>query len=268
MEILILLGVAVVVVLLARAYNRHTDNLYGEELRARAMTVKREPATGVPDHRLSPGQHRAAGSQPPPLPRRITSFDFEIVRREATSIEQEIAAAVNGNHHGDPIITLVSGERLVVREVLLFDVNKVAEINSLKAQAGNELQGFTTGLGFWGSPGWVIGGALALGAVESMISNAKQKTGLRLLKLAAEKFDQLPDNSVFVSVDRIRSLQAPNPQNWSAMTSIGNVRFIHNGEDFVTVRTANGEITFRWSQVTSYVPPREARPLLPVSAAA
>jgi len=52
------------------------------------------------------------------------------------------------------------------------------------------------------------------------------------------------------------------------MTSIGNVRFIHNGEDFVTVRTANGEITFRWSQVTSYVPPREARPLLPVSAAA
>jgi hypothetical protein len=60
----------------------------------------------------------------------------------------------------------------VVEEVLLYDVNKVAEINSLKARAGNELQGFTTGLGFWGSPGWVIGGALALGAVEGMISNA------------------------------------------------------------------------------------------------
>ena len=182
-------------------------------------------------------------------------------------IEQEIAAALNGEYNGCPIITLVSGERLVVREVLLYDVNKVAEINSLKAQAGNELQGFTTGLGFWGSPGWVIGGALALGAVESMISNAKQKTGLQLLRLAAEKFNQLPNNSVFVSVDRIRSLQTPNPQNWSAMTSIG-ARFIHNGEDFVTVRTADGEIAFRWSQVTSYAPPREARPLLPVPAAA
>ena len=86
--------------------------------------------------------------------------------------------------------------------------------------------------------------------------------------LAAERFNQLPNNSAFVSVDRIHSLQTPNPQNWSAMTSIRNARFIHNGEDFVTVRTADGEITFRWSQVTSYAPPREARPLLPVPAAA
>jgi hypothetical protein len=181
--------------------------------------------------------------------------------------EQEIAAAVNGGN-GCPIITLVSGERLVVREVLLYEENKVAEINSLKAQAGNELQGFTTGLGFWGSPGWVIGGALALGAVESMISNSKQKTGLRLLRLAAEKFNQLPNNSAFVSVDRIRSLETPNPQSWSAMTSIGSARFIHNGEDFVTVRTADGEIAFRWSQVASYVPPREAQAPLPAPAAA
>ena len=167
---------------------------------------------------------------------------------------------MNGKYNGGPIITLVSGERLVVGEVLLYDVNKVAEINSLKAQAGDELQGFTTGLGFWGSPGWVIGGALALGAVEGMISNAKQKTGLRLLTLAAEKFNQLPNNSVFVSVDRIHSLQTPNPQNWSAMTSIGGTRFIHNGEDFVTVRTADGEITFRWSQLPpTYRPVRHNR---------
>jgi len=204
----------------------------------------------------------------PGAPRRITSDDFEIVRREASCIEQESVAAVNGKYNGGPIITLVSGERLVVEEVLLYDVNKVAEINSLKARAGNELQGFTTGLGFWGSPGWVIGGALALGAVEGMISNAKQKTGLRLLKLAAEKFNQLPNNSVFVSVNRICSLQTPNPQSWSAITSIGSARFIHNGEDFVTVRTPDGEITFRWSHVASYVPPREPQPLLPVAAAA
>jgi len=203
-----------------------------------------------------------------PAPRRIASDDFEIVRREASCIEQGRVAEVNGKYNGGPIITLVSGERLVVEEVLLYDVNKVAEINSLKARAGNELQGFTTGLGFWGSPGWVIGGAFALGAVEGMISNAKQKTGLRLLKLAAEKFNQLPNNSVFVSVNRICSLQTPNPQSWSAITSIGSARFIHNGEDFVTVRTPDGEITFRWSQVASYVPPREPQPLLPVAAAA
>jgi hypothetical protein len=198
-------------------------------------SVKHEPATRVE-------------------PRPITSDDFGIVWQEAS--------------YGGPIITLVSGERLVVEEALLYDVNKVAEFNSLKAYASNELQGFTTGLGFWGSPGWVIGGALALGAVEGMISNAKQKNGLRLLKLAAEKFNQLPNNSVFVSINRICNLQTPNPQSWSAMTSIGSARFIHNGEDFVTVRTADGGITFRWSQVASYVPPREAQPLLPVPAAA
>ena len=52
------------------------------------------------------------------------------------------------------------------------------------------------------------------------------------------------------------------------MTTMGSNRFIHNGEDFVTVRTADGEITFRWSQVASYVPPRETKLLLPVLAAA
>jgi hypothetical protein len=182
-------------------------------------------------------------------------------------IEQEITRAVNGKFNGCPIITLVSGDRLVVREVLLYDENKIVEINSLKARAGNELQGFTTGLGFLGSPGWVIGGALALGAVESMISNSKQKAGFQLLRFAADKINQLPNNSVFVSIDRIRNLQTPNPQSWSAMTSIGSARFIHNGEDFVTVRTADGEIAFRWSQVASYVPPREAQALLPAPAA-
>jgi hypothetical protein len=136
------------------------------------------------------------------------------------------------------------------------------------AQADNELQGFTTGLGFWGSPGWVIGGTLALGAVESMISNAKQKTGLRLLNLAAEKFNQLPNSSVFVSFDRIGNLQTPDPLHWWAVTSIGSALFMHNGEDSVTVRTADGEVvTFRSSLVASYVPPR-AQPALPAPAAA
>jgi hypothetical protein len=91
--------------------------------------VKHELATGVP------------------APRRITSDDFEIVRREASCIEQESVAAVNGKYNGGPIITLVSGERLMVEEVLLYDVNKVAA-------AATDSACRCQGCGCKGGPGW------------------------------------------------------------------------------------------------------------------
>jgi hypothetical protein len=162
-------------------------------------------------------------------------------------------------NNGFPIITLVSGERLMVREIQLYEEQKVAEISSLKAQAANHLQGFSTGLGFWGSPGWVIGGSLALGFVEGLISNSQHRRGLQTLRLAAQKFEALPNSSAFVSMERVQNLQDPNPQSWFATKKNGRERFIHNGEDFLNVKTPNGVVCLRWSQVASYMPPNQTQ---------
>jgi hypothetical protein len=176
-----------------------------------------------------------------------------------SDLEQGIAETVSSEYNNFPVITLVSGERLIIREIQLYDEQKVMEISALKAQAADKLQGFSTGLGFWGSPGWVIGGSLALGFVENLISGSQQRQGLRTLRLAAQKFEALPDCSAFVSVERVQNLQNPNPQSWFATKKNGRVRYIHNGEDFMNVKTADGIICLRWSQVASYMPPNQTQ---------
>jgi hypothetical protein len=44
----------------------------------------------------------------------------------------------------------------------LYDEVEVREIAVLKAEALKSLGGVTTGIGFIGSPGWALGGAMAL----------------------------------------------------------------------------------------------------------
>ena len=116
-----------------------------------------------------------------------------------------------------PVIVLVSGERLLTRALLLYEAEKVAEIAALKAQAAEKLQGFHTGIGFWGSPGWVLGGATALGLVEGLLSSGAKKEGLQLLQTAARKFQRLPETAVVFPSDQVRRLASPHPDNWSAV---------------------------------------------------
>jgi hypothetical protein len=174
-----------------------------------------------------------------------------------------------------PVIVLVSGERLLMRAVLLYEAAKVAEVAALKAQAAKKLQGFHTGIGFWGSPGWVLGGAATLGLVEGLLSSSAKKNGLSLLKTAAMKFQRLPETAVVFPPDQVQGLTSPHPENWSAVRKIkfehdnrawlaktfGPTEqwYVHNGEDFVNIKTDAGMICIRWSHVASYVPPRVVR---------
>jgi len=172
-----------------------------------------------------------------------------------------------------PVIVLVSGERLLMRAVLLYEATKVAEIAALKARATEKLKGFSTGIGFWGSPGWVLGGAAVLGLVEGLFSSGAQREGLRLLQTAVAKFEQLSESAVFVPSDRIRKVESPDPESWSAVRKIDQHEddrswlaktfstedykksYVHNGDDFISIKTDGGVVCIRWSHVASYVPP-------------
>jgi hypothetical protein len=173
-----------------------------------------------------------------------------------------------------PVIVLVSGERLLMREMLLYEAEKVAEITALKARATEKLKGFSTGIGFWGSPGWVLGGAAALGLVEGLFSAGAQKEGLRLLGDAAAKFEKLSESAVFFRSDRVRGVEKSYPGNWAAVRKIDpqddrgwlakrfvdkpgayEKWYVHNGDDFITIKTDGGVVCIRWSHVASYVPP-------------
>jgi hypothetical protein len=114
------------------------------------------------------------------------------------------------------LLSLSSGRQCVVSRVMLFPELEFQQVLLLKAKAQEELGGFSTGLGFWGSPGWVIGGAAALGFVESLISNSKMKKGLEILKDAAVKHEQLKAKGTFFGVSEIDGVARPNPATWKA----------------------------------------------------
>jgi len=78
-------------------------------------------------------------------------------------------------------IILASGDDFSIEQIKLFDANEVARIFALKQNAQSLLGGVSTGIGFWGSPGWVVGGALALGFLEGLLSQSAAKKGARML---------------------------------------------------------------------------------------
>lgn len=185
-------------------------------------------------------------------------------------------------------LEMSSGKQLIVSRVMLYPELQVQEVRLLRAKAQEEMGGFSTGLGFWGSPGWVIGGAAALGAVESLISNSKMKKGLELLKEAAEKYEKLKATGVLFGVSLINGIDSPNPAKWRAshvsrlqidLNSLGflekaevirryeisrglitngiatvvkSTGYIHDEEEFVWVEVDGHPTALRWSFVESY----------------
>ncbi len=186
------------------------------------------------------------------------------------------------------LLGLASGRELTVTRVLLFPEPELQQVLLLKAKAQEELGGFSTGLGFWGSPGWVVGGAAALGFVESLISNSKMKKGLELLKEAAIKQEQLRAKGSFFDISAIEGISRPNPAAWRATqvtefqidlnpmgliekgqtiqrydisrkqiangiaTLTGPVGFVHSEDEFVQIEVEDRPVAVRWSSVEHY----------------
>ena len=118
-----------------------------------------------------------------------------------------------------PVIVLTSGQTLKIRRVRLYEADKVKEIALLKASAMKNFGGVSTGIGFWGSPAWALGGAAVLGIVESIVSNATRKQGLELLKKAEAKFHEMAKGALYFDGTKLINSHVPYPQAWSAIGS-------------------------------------------------
>jgi hypothetical protein len=190
---------------------------------------------------------------------------------------------------------LVSGQTLRLRKVLLFEEEKINEISLLRVHAAKSLGGVSTGIGFWGSPGWVLGGAAALGLLEGVLSSQSRKRGAQLLQAAEAKLQALPKSALFFDASQLGNAHVPHPQAWFATASVPRPvditnlgrwqrkdylkkhnktrddivklngrwtvrveiqqRYIHNGDEFVTVVIDAGTMSIRWAHVVAYVPP-------------
>lgn len=186
------------------------------------------------------------------------------------------------------LLGLTSGKQVAANRILLFPEPEIQQVLLLRAKAQEEMGGFTTGLGFWGSPGWVIGGAATLGFVESLVSNSKMKKGLKLLKDAAQKFEHVRKKGTFFAISSIEEIAKPSPGAWHAThvaefqidlnpmgliekgkaiqlydisrkqitdgiaTVTGPIGFVHNEDKFIWAEVNSQPIAVRWRSVETY----------------
>lgn len=138
-----------------------------------------------------------------------------------------------------------------VNEVKMFHTKAVAHWRALMASAQEKMGGVSSGIGFIGSPGWVLSGAVVLGAIEGALSSANAKAGMKIVSQAAEFMNEMRNRAVYVRISEIENVDIPNPDAWQARQ--GGISFSMLGEDFVAVRAMDGaELMVRWSAVNSY----------------
>ena len=113
-------------------------------------------------------------------------------------------------------IVLSSGRQIEISKVRLYPEPELQKLFSLRAKAQEELGGFSTGIGFLGSPSWVLWSAAALGTLETIISGSKAKKGVLLLKEASASHENLQKKGVLFDISAINGIDSPNPANWRA----------------------------------------------------
>lgn len=112
------------------------------------------------------------------------------------------------------LVMSIGGREVRARGLTLYPGPEVAEWRATLAQAQQELGGSSSGIGLFGSPGWVIGGAMVLGALENALNSAKAKEGVRTLGRANEALKGLRERGETFSIDQLRNLSTPNPSAW------------------------------------------------------
>ncbi len=191
-------------------------------------------------------------------------------------------------------LSLGGGDTRFIEQIMLYEADAVANVAALKQKAATLLGGVSTGIGFWGSPGWAIGGAVALGLLENALSQSATKEGAKVLASAYEAEEKLRERGRLFPIQEIERIHIPCPQLWSA-NFVGDVeqptgsffeyqlkniakerglsfqevsmlptiavhaeiRFVYNGDEFITAVGAGKTMHIRWSAVAAFQPPEK-----------
>jgi hypothetical protein len=159
-------------------------------------------------------------------------------------------------------IGLSSGREMLVNKVRLFPKEKLAKAMSLRAQGIQRLGGVSTGLGFLGSPGWVIGGTLVVGAIESWLSDKSQKEGVEMLAQAEALALEARNSGAMIDVGNVMNIGRPVLRDWLAnvveeekdkwgFVSRTEGTYVLDDEPFIEVMTEDGGEFVRWSDVST-----------------
>ena len=148
-------------------------------------------------------------------------------------------------------IVLTSGAALKIKEVRLYDAKELIDLAAQKKQAADLLNEISTPCGAIGDPLWVVAAMKSIGTIDERKSRESVQMGLALLQKLAGQERKLHQDATFFPVGRVQDMDMPVPGLWQAPSA--ESKFVHHGDDFVTVKDAGGVVkSIRWSCVESY----------------
>lgn len=125
----------------------------------------------------------------------------------------ESGVAMNAEYR-KVILTLASGVEIAATKIMLFSADQVAEASALRVKAAQLMGGVSTGISFWGSPEWAIGGSLVLGAIEAALTKGAAKEGCAALERVHALEQDIKANGHLTPVESIQRIESPHPRQW------------------------------------------------------
>ena len=187
---------------------------------------------------------------PPPVGAEFPAHRAEVLRGEWQD-------SVDGKVKLEGVAGLVSGRTIHFTELLLFDIEAIANAHRIRAQADQQLAGFKSPLGFIGGLGFVLTGIAATMAVEALASSAMQTTGAKKLEEHYHACRSVRSGGHFIPLHQITNLRVADPATWRCvwLNQAGEITkgFAHNGDRSVVVKTTDGVITsVIWDKVEQW----------------
>jgi hypothetical protein len=151
-------------------------------------------------------------------------------------------------------IKTTSGAQFEIISVRLFNAADLQMLANKKAVAAQKMGGVSTGLIPIGSLSSVMIAGGVIGAVDSVLSSQSAIQGKKLFQEVLKQEKQLRKLGGFFPVGVIDEIESPAPELWHVPPQPRFPNgYIHNGDDFVAVKDANGIIHhIRCSSVEYY----------------
>jgi hypothetical protein len=166
------------------------------------------------------------------------------------------------------VFVLSSGAEIAAANITLWPKDQLDRAADMLARAGVQNQGFSTGLGFIGSFGWVVSRSLLLGAIESAVSHAMQNGAEDLCVQAAQCIDRAARQAYSAPVAHIANIETPTPGIWASTYRWPHAQrtFVHSGEPFLRVKTIDGATrNIMWAAVEQQYSVRSSANVLDVT---
>jgi hypothetical protein len=148
-------------------------------------------------------------------------------------------------------VKLTSGAILKFKAVRLYDAAELNDLSDQKAHASELLDGVKSPYAAFGDIAWVVFATTITRKIEQVKSREAAQQGFALIQSIAKQERELRKKVKFFPVGQIREIENPIPELWTLL--FDGFRFVHSGEEFITVTDTDGDIKkFRWSCVEAY----------------